>query len=57
MVSEIILDILKNKKNNQFSVSLPKKKMLVVIDNSGKRPVRKVLDPKKIRLTAWEFLD
>ena len=49
MVKGLILDILKNKRTNQFSIVLPKKKMLKKRKNSD------FISPKKIKLKDWEF--
>ncbi len=46
MVNELILNIVKNKKNGQLNIAIPKKK----IDFIPK-------DPKKIRIKEFEFFD
>jgi len=45
MGKELILDIFRNKRNNQLSVAIPKKK------------IKKNLCPKKLILKDWEWIE
>ena len=48
---ELSINILKNKRTNQLSIVLPKKKIFP----KNKKTFGKFLEPKRIKIKEWEF--